>query len=181
MVCEQCSRVGVPTRAVCMYCGGRLIEEEKREVTIRCPVCNINMDKGEQAGITLDTCSSCGGTWYDRSELEQLLRKSKADLEKVETKEDSQEVEGASPTVGFSKKDKEDFFSSSHSRPAARRVVQQSKSVYRKCPHCRSMMNRVNYLQKTGVVVDVCRQHGIFLDEGEFEALYAFIQTRPWT
>ena len=181
MVCEQCGRTGVPTRAVCMYCGGRLIEQEKREITIRCPVCNINMDKGDQAGITLDNCSSCGGTWYDRSELEQLLRKSKDDLEKVEEQPASKDPEEPSPSLGFSRQERDAFFRSGRTGNVSRRAVRQSKSVYRKCPHCQSMMNRVNYLQKTGVVVDVCRQHGIFLDEGEFDALYAFIQTRPWT
>jgi hypothetical protein len=47
---------------------------------------------------------------------------------------------------------------------------------YRPCIRCGKMMNRVNFARISGVVVDVCKGHGTFLDPGELHALVRFIQ-----
>ena len=46
---------------------------------------------------------------------------------------------------------------------------------YRPCIRCRKMMNRVNFARISGVVVDVCKGHGTFLDPGELHAIVSFI------
>jgi hypothetical protein len=46
---------------------------------------------------------------------------------------------------------------------------------YRPCVRCGKMMNRVNFARISGVVVDVCRGHGTFLDPGELHAIVRFI------
>jgi Zn-finger nucleic acid-binding protein len=38
-------------------------------------------------------------------------------------------------------------------------------------------MNRVNFGQLSGVVVDVCRQHGVWFDVGEINAVVDFVAT----
>jgi Zn-finger nucleic acid-binding protein len=47
---------------------------------------------------------------------------------------------------------------------------------YRPCVRCAKMMNRVNFARISGVVVDVCKGHGTFLDPGELHAIVQFIQ-----
>jgi Zn-finger nucleic acid-binding protein len=47
---------------------------------------------------------------------------------------------------------------------------------YRKCPVCRTIMNRVNYGQTSGVVVDSCRDHGVYLDAGELRRIEAWVR-----
>jgi Zn-finger nucleic acid-binding protein len=47
---------------------------------------------------------------------------------------------------------------------------------YRPCVTCGTMMNRVNFGQISGVIVDVCRAHGTFLDAGELQRIVTFIQ-----
>ena len=47
---------------------------------------------------------------------------------------------------------------------------------YRPCLQCGTMMNRVNFAKVSGTVVDVCRNHGTFLDRGELQAVVRFIQ-----
>jgi Zn-finger nucleic acid-binding protein len=37
-------------------------------------------------------------------------------------------------------------------------------------------MNRVNFGQISGVVLDVCKKHGTFLDSGELQRIVTFIQ-----
>ena len=46
---------------------------------------------------------------------------------------------------------------------------------YRPCVRCGKMMNRVNFARISGVVVDVCKGHGTFLDPGELHAIVRFI------
>lgn len=46
---------------------------------------------------------------------------------------------------------------------------------YRPCVRCGKMMNRVNFARISGVVVDVCKGHGTFLDPGELHAIVGFI------
>jgi Zn-finger nucleic acid-binding protein len=47
---------------------------------------------------------------------------------------------------------------------------------YRPCVRCGKMMNRVNFGRLSGVVVDVCKGHGTYLDPGELHQIVAFIQ-----
>ena len=145
------------------------------------------MKKVNRGGIVLDHCTSCNGTWYDRTELEALLKKNRAELDDKpkEPQQDDQTV-GETDTSRerlFSQQDRDSFFR----QPASGRMQQQlrasrneKQSFYRKCPHCHVHMGRINFLQKTGVVVDICRQHGIFLDDGEFDSLHQFIQSNLW-
>jgi Zn-finger nucleic acid-binding protein/RNA polymerase subunit RPABC4/transcription elongation factor Spt4 len=48
---------------------------------------------------------------------------------------------------------------------------------YRPCVRCGKMMNRVNFGQMSGTVVDVCRGHGTYLDSGELHQIVAFIHS----
>lgn len=47
---------------------------------------------------------------------------------------------------------------------------------YRPCLRCGTMMNRVNFGKLSGTVIDVCRDHGTFLDAGELQRIVQFIQ-----
>jgi len=48
---------------------------------------------------------------------------------------------------------------------------------YRKCPSCGELMLRQNFRESSGVVVDVCAAHGIWLDRGELATLIEFAST----
>jgi len=45
---------------------------------------------------------------------------------------------------------------------------------YRPCPACRALMSRKNFGDSSGVVVDVCRAHGVWLDPLELERVLAW-------
>lgn len=51
------------------------------------------------------------------------------------------------------------------------------KVGYRECVRCEQMMNRVNFRNMSGVVIDICSPHGIWLDKGELKAMRNFIAT----
>ena len=189
MKCESCGRNDVSGRVACLYCGGKLIEVSRSEITIRCPSCNDVMVKKENSGVTFDQCGSCNGAWYDKFEIEVLLKKSKSELDAVEEQNvtnfeiPTDKHSTRAPKTTFGKEERDDFFRrpASTAKPSIPRQNSiKESSFYRKCPICKATMQRVNYLQKTGVIVDVCTHHGIFLDDGEFDSLHHFIQKRLW-
>lgn len=47
---------------------------------------------------------------------------------------------------------------------------------YIPCVSCRQLMNRQVFARISGVVVDVCKDHGVWFDAGEIAAVVAFIQ-----
>jgi Zn-finger nucleic acid-binding protein len=48
---------------------------------------------------------------------------------------------------------------------------------YLKCPRCLTLMNRVNFSKCSGVIIDVCRAHGVWFDANELHHIVQFIQT----
>ncbi len=106
------------------------------------------MEIALERGVQIHRCLGCSGLWLDPGELESL-------------------VDDPGPV-----------------QPSVARIRDGMKTVrvpnhevkYRKCPRCASVMDRRNYGSHSGVVVDECRRHGIYLDPGEFEAIETFIK-----
>ncbi len=46
---------------------------------------------------------------------------------------------------------------------------------YRGCPACGALMNRQNFGQRSGVIVDVCKLHGVWFDAEELTCVLAFV------
>ena len=49
------------------------------------------------------------------------------------------------------------------------------KAGYIKCVRCGALMVRKNFRRISGVLIDVCRDHGVWLDAGEVEQIRCFI------
>lgn len=112
------------------------------------------MAKATIDGLLLDQCQSCGGTWYDRGELDSHLRKNPGQDFATERPPDS---------------------------GGAQFQLDDLEPVYLKCPHCKGIMQRSNYRKVSGVMVDVCMHHGVFLDAGELARIRAFIDSHRTT
>lgn len=39
---------------------------------MQCPKCSIEMDEVRKLDVVIDACSSCGGIWLDRGELDKI-------------------------------------------------------------------------------------------------------------
>lgn len=51
----------------------------------------------------------------------------------------------------------------------------EGKKSYIPCVRCGSLMNRRNFRKISGVLIDICRDHGVWLDAGELEQIRSFI------
>jgi len=49
------------------------------------------------------------------------------------------------------------------------------KVQYIHCPLCEKLMNRTNYTGHSGVIINLCRAHGIWLDRGDMPKIIEFI------
>jgi Zn-finger nucleic acid-binding protein len=47
---------------------------------------------------------------------------------------------------------------------------------YLPCPQCTNLMSRMNYAGRSGVVINVCRPHGIWLDRNAMRQIIEFIR-----
>ena len=46
---------------------------------------------------------------------------------------------------------------------------------YIPCPDCNQLMNRSNFARSSGVIIDLCRQHGVWFDANELPKIIDFI------
>jgi Zn-finger nucleic acid-binding protein len=49
------------------------------------------------------------------------------------------------------------------------------EDAYLPCPVCAGLMPRKNFRRISGVLIDICRDHGVWLDAGELEQIRCFI------
>jgi Zn-finger nucleic acid-binding protein len=59
---------------------------------------------------------------------------------------------------------------------ARARTPQGSGPAYRPCPACQKRMNRINFERVSGILVDRCRDHGIWFDAAELDAVLRWIK-----
>ena len=51
----------------------------------------------------------------------------------------------------------------------------QESITYIPCVRCHKMMNRKNFARISGIIIDECSRHGVWLDAGELEKIRLFI------
>jgi Zn-finger nucleic acid-binding protein len=64
--------------------------------------------------------------------------------------------------------------------PASKEASLSARFHYRPCPGCRGLMLRTNYASGSGIIVDVCREHGVWFDRGELTAIVDFLENGGW-
>lgn len=159
--CSHCSAPLPKSGIICNYCGTRNdIDLEEYEIVgdennqkRSCPTCHIDMqtiDIGKEYSFLIQRCESCYGIFFDNNELETLVKNS---------------VKG-SKNIDLVK------LSQINQNPRHIDII-----VYKKCPVCQKMMLRKNYMKRSGVITDVCHEHGIWLDSGELRQILEWTKT----
>ncbi|MGR8929184.1 MAG: TFIIB-type zinc ribbon-containing protein [Gammaproteobacteria bacterium] len=155
--CQSCSAPLAPNTQYCKYCGVRndvdirgkhdfrIVDDQSERI---CPECNIALQTivlDMQPPLQIERCEQCFGLFFDPGEVETLLENVVSPVFSINRE-----------LIGNINSDR----------------YQQNKPVkYLECPVCRNMMNRVVFGHRSGVVVDRCRAHGVWLDGGEISHL----------
>ena len=148
VTCPSCFAAMFAGSRFCARCGAEATRAVVEDATpLPCPRCREPMQALVLGTTQVRECGACGGLWLDPETLQRLadVRESHADVVGV--------LAGRTPAT-----------------PVAQNVVR-----YVPCPVCEKLMNRVNFAHSSGVVLDACRTHGLWLDRGELERVLQFI------
>lgn len=139
----------------CKYCGTKYDRDlarikfgtEETKSGRECPDCNsgltsIDIEIGGR--FLIERCGECFGVFLDPLELEEFFER-------------IYNHHGPISTIRLSELSENTKIS---------KVVR-----YRKCPVCSSFMARRNFGHRSGVIMDICRKHGTWLDAGELQQL----------
>jgi Zn-finger nucleic acid-binding protein len=97
----------------------------------------------------LDECPGCHGVWLDSAAVERIVQERRQ--------------ASAHAVMGIAKPD---------------RMVKDEPArgkLYVKCPDCDTVMNRINFGRRSGIIVDVCRSHGTWFDAEELPRIVEFV------
>jgi Zn-finger nucleic acid-binding protein len=155
--CKHCGAPLLANTNQCKYCGTRndvdlhakfpySIDQTSSSRT--CPQCAIPLQtirSIQDENLVIDRCERCFGLFFDRSELEYVLEHSVSHVFEINFEQ-----------IDNINKD---------------RYLKPADFNYRKCPECSVLMNRVNFGQRSAVVIDQCLIHGVWLDNGELTHL----------
>jgi Zn-finger nucleic acid-binding protein len=147
--CPSCFGPMFSGMQFCPHCGAkgsRVLDESAP--SIGCPGCKAEMRAVRVGTTSFHECPSCAGTWLVADAFTELCtnREGRGELAAMVGTNAGDSVR----TVG-----------------AAVRYVQ--------CPVCKKTMNRQNFGRRSGVIIDVCKGHGVWFDQRELQSVLAFV------
>ncbi len=182
--CPDCGGMAAPDDRQCAFCRRPLAQRrcpgcEARVLVISgsCPACGIEVDEGvlaglegatcpvcdailgpeDAAGVRLHGCPACLGVFIDRASLVRAT----GDPD-VRARLHGRASSGG-PYRGAA-------------LHAAEPETGPRERFYRRCPACRTVMSRVNFLRRSAVFVDVCPRHGTWFDAAELARALDFAE-----
>jgi len=155
--CKSCSAPLLANINRCQYCSVRndIDLHSKHKFSIKtkhsdriCPHCDTPLQTIKldiKGAFHIERCKTCFGLFFDTGEIETLLESSVSNISNI--------------NLSLIKNINKDRFQS------------QQQIKYIKCPVCSSFMKRVNFGHRSGVIIDQCPAHGIWVDSGEITHL----------
>ena len=160
--CKNCSAPIPANTITCAYCGTRNdtdlsgiheFTEVAPDQLRTCPRCDVAMqtvDLKIDGTFLIERCDTCLGMFFDSGELEALIKATVKNVNHINHT-----------------KLKELYTLNRHDAYGI---------TYIKCPVCATVMNRVNFGQRSGVIIDRCPEHGLWLDGGELRHLLEWVK-----
>jgi Zn-finger nucleic acid-binding protein len=149
MACPKCLGLMFIGSEHCSHCGAKTLAAEvvTADAAGNCPRCLTKLDALIVGETALRECVKCAGLWTDVETFESIC----ADGEKQSA---VLSFAGAKASTGA---------------PAAR-------ISYVPCPDCGQLMNRSNFARSSGVIIDLCKSHGVWFDAEELPKIIGFIR-----
>ena len=151
--CPSCFGMMFRGSKHCPHCGAkgaRASARPEEESELRCPRCRVALELLELGQVLLRECGACDGVWAEAEVFEQIC----ADREQQSAVLCA--MQGAQAAKG--------------------RELSATSVRYVPCPRCGQLMNRLNFARCSGVIVDICKMHGTWLDRDELRLIVEFIR-----
>ena len=153
-VCPQCfARAGIDAR-YCMECGTRIAPQALAALPGRaaCPRCQAELRSRAVGAASVAECAALRRPVALRGALRARLRGGRR-----RRRGRARPLERAAAA-------------------AAGRGSGQNELRYLPCVECGDLMKRRNYASGSGMIIDVCRNHGVWLDHAELEKVLTFVR-----
>lgn len=158
-ICPSCFARISDHAKFCTHCGTAIAPEEiATQATDRvCPACGpgylLHSRPLGASGFSALECGRCAGLWVGDSVFEAL---------------EAKEREKAAPAA-----DAATLRAEIAARP---QVAPSTGRFYRTCPVCGTAMTRINFSKNSGILLDRCREHGLWFDATELQAALHWIE-----
>lgn len=159
-ICPRCT-ARISNRArYCHSCGMTIAPQASAgsPTEFDCPACgsdiNLQSRSLDGSGLSVLECGACVGLWVPNEVFERLAS-------------NAEEVRVAVAALGVG----------TEATPIPIAAIETERRLYRPCTICGSLMHRRNYGRKSGVIVDTCRDHGVWFDEGELARILSWLQS----
>lgn len=146
--CWRCFDLSFAGTSVCARCGASLgLEGDLGTTGYRCPGCGEDeLHLIDVGDHRIRECPACSGIHVDNETFERLTH--------------LREAEAGVRMAGG---------------PTKRALDANEPVRYRPCPMCASIMSRKNFGRSSGVIIDVCKEHGVWFDPDELTAVLEFV------
>jgi Zn-finger nucleic acid-binding protein len=150
VACPACFGMLFLGAKFCPHCGEKAARSESiAEIPRSCPTCRIDLQAVMVGTSHVHECAQCAGLWIGVEAFQQIC----TDREKQ-----AAVLGGATPD------------------PLATPTATLDPVRYRRCPECQTLMNRANFSDRSGIIIDVCRGHGTWFDREELRRVVEFIR-----
>lgn len=154
-VCPSClSRISAQAK-FCHQCSTPILPEQAagEESDLECPVCEdavaLHSRRIGQESATVLECGRCAGVWLGHEAFGVLTNRA------------DREFEQKGSTIDWASMPGGEF---------------DEDWRYRNCPKCPNQMVRRNFGKKSGFMIDVCGDHGVWFDQTELEGILGWIR-----
>ncbi|MCA9752499.1 MAG: zf-TFIIB domain-containing protein [Gemmatimonadetes bacterium] len=154
LLCPECYARNADGARYCAACGLEFAPQPVpgTGAPLECVDCGKRLIDRGVGDVIVSECPACNGLWVTSALFDQLVNRA------VAARKSS--LEGGVPAPN----------------PREGRGNPLNVQVrYRKCPQCHRHMLRRNWNKTSGVVVDVCHEHGTWLDADELERIAGYI------
>lgn len=149
VACPQCFAMMFEGTKFCGNCGAMAhkITAVPSADLGPCPRCKVNLEHTSIGEAAVHICPRCSGIWLDEETFNSVCKDREAQAAVLNYLTDTRPPE-----------------------------MPPAKISYVPCPSCGQLMNRNNFLRVSGIIVDVCKHHGVWFDADELTGTINFIQ-----
>ena len=150
VACPSCFGMIFLGAKFCGHCGGKVARADGADSAPKpCPHCLGTLNAVALGGTHVHECPKCEGLWVDVETFNTIC----ADREKQAA-----------------------VIAQTHAPVAVVADFNLADVRYVPCSVCAKLMNRVNFAHASGVILDICKPHGVWCDRDELRRIVEFIR-----
>lgn len=147
VACSSCYGLMFMGSQHCSHCGAKTVPAEiKEQKAGSCPRCKLKLNPLQINDISLLECQKCSGFWSNSETFENICAEKEQQANVL-------------------------FFMQNKHLPKNNVPIN-----YVPCPDCKQLMNRSNFARTSGIILDICKNHGVWFDAEELPKLIEFIR-----